>query len=226
MSIPVQLARFLGSGMTSQRARDRLVSRLRQLGIQNPAVLDVLRFTPRHVFVDEALSSYAYDNTALPIGYGQTISQPYIVARMTEILLSGGPLQRVLEVGTGCGYQTAVLAQLVGQIDSVERIAPLLAAAQARIQGLGLNNVRFHHSDGSWGWPAQAPYQGILVAAAPEEVPSVLLEQLDLNASLIIPVGPQEGVQVLQQITRTRSGYRRCDLEPVSFVPMRAGMTP
>ena len=153
--------------MTSARTRDRLVQRLREQGIRNPEVLERVRTVPRHIFVDEALASRAYEDTALPIGFGQTISQPYIVARMTEALLEGGPLRNVLEIGTGCGYQTAVLSALVVKLYTIERVEPLLRRAKERAKELGLKNLRFRHGDGSLGWPAYAPFDGILVAAAP-----------------------------------------------------------
>src|SRR6202162_4231498 len=159
--------RFAGIGMTSARTRDRLVQRLREQGIVNAAVLDRIRNVPRHIFVDEALASRAYEDTALPIGFGQTISQPYIVARMTEALLEGGPLSKVLEIGTGCGYQTAVLAPLVGRVYSIERIEALQKRARARCTELQIRNVRFRHGDGTLGWRSQAPFAGILGAGAP-----------------------------------------------------------
>src|SRR5580658_10446321 len=193
--------RMSGIGMTSARTRDRLVQRLRDQGIANPAVLDRIRNVPRHIFVDEALGSRAYEDTALPIGFGQTISQPYIVARMTEALLEGGPLARVLEIGTGCGYQTAVLSPLVTTLFTIERIAPLMERARERIKELGLRNVRFRHGDGSVGWKALAPFDGILVAAAPLSVPQALLEQLQLGGRLVVPVGP-ETRQELVRVTR------------------------
>src|ERR1700683_1027726 len=157
--------RFAGIGMTSARTRDRLVQRLRDQGIVNPAVLDRIRNVPRHIFVDEALASRAYEDTALPIGFGQTISQPYIVARMTEALLEGGPLGRVLEIGTGCGYQSAVLAPLVTSLFTIERIGPLMERARERLKELGIKNVRFRHGDGSVGWKALAPFDGLPAAA-------------------------------------------------------------
>src|ERR1700754_2999767 len=170
--------RLAGIGMTSARTRDRLVQRLRDQGIANLAVLDRIRNLPRHLFVDEALGTRAYEDTALPIGFGQTISQPYIVARMTEALLEFGPLHNVLEVGTGCGYQTAVLAPLVGKLYSIERIEPLLVRAKDRLKEIGIRNVRFRHGDGTTGWKSHAPFDGILVAAAPLTVPETLLQQL------------------------------------------------
>jgi protein-L-isoaspartate(D-aspartate) O-methyltransferase len=215
--------RFSGIGMTSARTRDRLVQRLRDQGIKSLDVLDRIRNLPRHIFVDEALSSRAYEDTALPIGFGQTISQPYIVARMTEALLEGGPLQNVLEIGTGCGYQTAVLAGLVGRISTIERIEPLLKRAKERLKDLGIKNVRFRHGDGSAGWASQAPFDGILVAAAPLRVPEALLEQLAVGGRLIMPVGP-EGQQELIRFTKREQKVDRQSLGPVSFVPLLGGV--
>lgn len=213
-----------GIGMTSQRTRDRLVQRLRDEGIENRQVLEVIRNTPRHIFVDEALASRSYEDTALPIGFGQTISQPYVVARMTAVLLETGPLNRVLEVGTGSGYQAAVMAPLAGEVYSVERIRPLLDQARARLTKLQLRNVRLKHSDGSWGWPEFAPYDGIIATAAPEQVPQTLLEQLAVGGRLVMPVGPQ-GVQELILLTRTPTGIERQVLDQVSFVPMLGGVS-
>ena len=206
--------------------RERLIQQLRTQGIQNSQVLEVMRTIPRHLFVDEALSSHAYANHALPIGQGQTISQPYIVARMTEELLSQGYLDNVLEVGTGCGYQTAVLAQLVGQVYSVERIKSLLTKAFDRLQSLELFNVQLNHNDGYWGWSEHAPYQGIMVTAAPTCVPDALLEQLAIGGSMVIPVGPQNGPQTLLKIIRIRPRrYEQYTLDDVSFVPLREGLS-
>jgi protein-L-isoaspartate(D-aspartate) O-methyltransferase len=216
-------ARMAGIGMTSARTRERLVMRLREQGLKDPAVLDRIRNVPRHLFVDEALSSRAYEDTALPIGYGQTISQPYVVARMTEALLGGGSLRNVLEVGTGCGYQTAVLAPLVGRIWSLERIKPLLERARQLLKELGVKNVRLRHADGATGWKAHAPYDGIIVAAAPHAVPQALLEQLSPDGGrLVLPVGP-EGAQELLRITRREDHYLREKLGAVSFVPLVGG---
>jgi protein-L-isoaspartate(D-aspartate) O-methyltransferase len=215
--------RFSGIGMTSARTRDRLVQRLREQGIENLAVLDRIRNVPRHIFVDEALGSRAYEDTALPIGYGQTISQPYIVARMTEALLQGGTAENVLEVGTGCGYQTAVLAPLVGRLYTIERIEPLLARARERLKQLGIRNVRFRHGDGTLGWSAHAPYDGILVAAAPLTVPEALIKQLKVGGRLIVPIGP-EGEQELVRFTRGEPRVERESLGPVAFVPLLGGM--
>lgn len=210
-----------GIGMTSQRTRDRLIERLREKGIRNEQVLEVIRRTPRHLFVDEALSSRAYEDTALPIGYNQTISQPYIVARMTEILMEVKP-QKVLEVGTGSAYQAAVLAQLVPKVYTVERILALVPLARQRLRELNLRNVSLKQSDGSWGWPQQAPFDAILVTAAPAEIPPALLEQLADGGRMVIPVGAGSG-QTLAVITRRGSTYEREDLEPVTFVPLVGG---
>lgn len=209
--------------MTSQRARNRLVEQLREMGIQSEAVLEVMRNIPRHIFVDEALASRAYDNTALPIGHNQTISQPYIVARMTEALLDDIRPQNILEVGTGCGYQTAVLSRLVKQVYSIERIDALLYKARERFYALKFSNISARHGDGNLGWPEHAPFDGILVAAAPIGVPESLLEQLAMNGKLIIPVG-KSGEQELLSITRTADGYEEKRLDVVSFVPMLEGM--
>jgi protein-L-isoaspartate(D-aspartate) O-methyltransferase len=214
--------RFSGIGMTSARTRDRLVQRLREQGIANLAVLDRVRNVPRHIFVDEALGSRAYEDTALPIGFGQTISQPYIVARMTEALLEAGAADSVLEVGTGCGYQTAVLAPLVARVYSIERIEPLLARARERLKELGIRNVRFRHGDGTLGWKAHAPYDGILVAAAPLTVPEALISQLRVGGRLIVPVGP-EGEQELVRFTRREQRVERESLGAVAFVPLLGG---
>jgi protein-L-isoaspartate(D-aspartate) O-methyltransferase len=214
--------RLSGIGMTSARTRDRLVQRLREQGIASLAVLDRIRNVPRHIFVDEALGSRAYEDTALPIGFGQTISQPYIVARMTEALLQGGPLTKVLEVGTGCGYQTAVLAPLVERVFTIERIEPLLERAKERLKELGVRNVRFRHGDGSVGWKSQAPFDGILVAAAPLVVPEALLKQLQVGGRLLVPVGP-EGEQELVRFTRREQRIERESLGPVAFVPLLGG---
>ena len=214
--------RLAGIGMTSARTRDRLVQRLRDQGITNLAVLDRIRNVPRHIFVDEALGSRAYEDTALPIGFGQTISQPYIVARMTEALLEGGALHSVLEVGTGCGYQTAVLAPLVDRLYTIERIEPLLTRARERIKELGIRNVRLRHGDGILGWKGHAPFDGILVAAAPLTVPEALVKQLKVGGRLLVPVGP-EGEQELIRFTRKEQRIEKESLGPVAFVPLLGG---
>jgi protein-L-isoaspartate(D-aspartate) O-methyltransferase len=208
--------------MTSQRTRDRLVDRIRAQGVVDPSVLRIMGQTPRHIFVDEALASRAYEDTALPIGHGQTISQPYIVARMTELLLGGERLRRVLEVGTGCGYQTAVLAQLVGAVYSVERVDALVKQARERLYALGLHNVRVRHGDGSLGWPEHAPYDGILLTAAPQAIPHALCEQLALGGRLVAPVGGRGG-QRLTLLLHDESGLHQQTLDSVSFVPLVGG---
>ena len=215
--------RLTGIGMTSARTRDRPVQRLRDQGITNLAVLDRVRNVPRHIFVDEALGTRAYEDTALPIGFGQTISQPYIVARMTEALLEGGPLRSVLEVGTGCGYQTAVLSPLVERLYTIERIEPLMIRAKERIKELGIRNVRFRHGDGIAGWKAHSPFDGILVAAAPLTVPEALIQQLKVGGRLLVPVGP-EGEQVLIRFTRKEQRVEKESLGPVAFVPLLGGI--
>ena len=214
--------RLSGIGMTSARTRDRLVQRLREQGIANLAVLERIRNVPRHIFVDEALGSRAYEDTALPISYGQTISQPYIVARMTEALLEAGAAENILEVGTGCGYQTAVLAPLVTRLYTIERIEPLLARARQRLKELGIRNVRFRHGDGTLGWKAHAPFDGILVAAAPLTVPEALVRQLRVGGRLLVPIGP-EGEQELVRLTRREQGLQRESLGAVAFVPLLGG---
>ena len=216
--------RLSGIGMTSARTRDRLVQRLREQGISNLAVLERIKNVPRHIFVDEALGSRAYEDTALPIGFGQTISQPYIVARMTEALLEGGAVDNVLEVGTGCGYQSAVLAPLVSHLNTIERIEPLLVRARERLKELGIRNVRFRHGDGSQGWKAHAPFDGILVAAAPLTVPEALIKQLKVGGRLIVPVGP-EGEQQLVRFTRREQRVEREVLGQVAFVPLLGGIS-
>ena len=208
--------------MTSMRTRERLIERLMKEGISNRAVLDAVRNMPRHIFVDEALASRAYEDTALPIGHGQTISQPYIVARMTEVLVSDGPLNKVLEIGTGCGYQTAILARLVKQVYSVERIKALLNQSRNRFLELNLNNISVRYNDGSWGWPEHAPYDGIIVTAAPLEVPTELIEQLEIGGRMVIPVG-ERSTQHLLLIRRTSNGYEEEVLEKVRFVSLLGG---
>jgi len=209
--------------MTSQRTRDRLVERLRAKGIKDERVLEVMRTTPRHIFVDEAMASRAYEDTALPIGHSQTISQPYIVARMTEILLENGIPDVVLEVGTGSGYQSAILSRLVPKVYTVERISALLQKARDAHRKLGLMNVFSKHSDGSWGWQPNAPYAAIMVTAAPKVVPQGLLDQLAVGGRMVIPVGSTGGVQELKLYIRTAEGVEESTLELVSFVPLLDG---
>tara|TARA_R110000823_G_scaffold268395_2_gene388273 strand:+ start:576 stop:1184 length:609 start_codon:yes stop_codon:yes gene_type:complete len=199
----------------------RLVQRLKESGIESDRVLDVMGQVPRHIFLDEALSHRAYEDTSLPIGYGQTLSQPYIVARMTELLLRHEPA-RVLELGTGSGYQTAVLSQLFGQIYSVERIKPLQDRARDRLRQLNIRNVMLKHADGGMGWPERGPFDGIIVTAAPMEVPSELLDQLADGGVLVAPVGEEH--QVLVEVIRNGDRFERRELEPVRFVPLLGGV--
>lgn len=212
-----------GIGMTSRRTRERMINRLIEQGISSHKILDAMRNVPRHLFMDDALASRAYEDTALPIGHGQTISQPYIVAKMTELLIDQRQLKNVLEIGTGCGYQTAVLAHLIEHVNTVERIYPLYKQARDRLWELDIRNVSYLHSDGGWGWEAKAPFDGILVAAAPPEIPEKLLEQLAVGGIMLIPIGRERGVQELQRVIRTESGYEIESLEPVSFVPFLSG---
>jgi protein-L-isoaspartate(D-aspartate) O-methyltransferase len=215
--------RLSGIGMTSARTRERLVQRLQEQGIADPRVLDRIRNVPRHLFMDEALASRAYEDTALPIGFGQTISQPYVVARMTEALLAAGEAIRVLEIGTGCGYQTAVLSPLVKEMYTIERIASLLGRARRTLRELKIRNVNFRHDDGSVGWAARAPFDGILLTAAPHVVPQTLFDQLKVGGNLIAPVGP-EGRQELFRYTKGESRIDRQSLGAVSFVPLVSGL--
>ena len=210
-----------GIGMTSQRTRERLIARLREEGIRDEKVLTAMLEIPRHIFVDEAIASRAYEDTALPIGYGQTISQPYIVARMTEILRGGAPLGKVLEIGTGCGYQTAVLAKVAQEVYSVERINPLLMKARGHLRELRARNVKLKYADGAMGIPEMAPYDGILVACGATHVPQELLHQLAVGGRMVIPVG--SGDQTLTLIERTPDAYIQTKLEAVKFVPLLGG---
>ena len=213
-----------GIGMTSRRTRERLIQRLQEQGIQSAAVLDALRNVPRHLFLDEALAHRAYEDTALPIGHNQTLSQPYIVARMTEVLLAGGHLHSVLEVGTGSGYQTAVLAGLVDRVFSLERIRPLQEKARQRFSRLSLYNVQLRLSDGGMGWPTEKKFDGIIVTAAPNELPTALLQQLSPDGGrLIAPVG-QRGGQYLELVIRQGNDFKCEQLEPVRFVPLLSGV--
>ena len=219
---PVDLS---GSGMTSQRARERLLQSLQDQGIDNQAVLDAMRKVPRHIFLDEALAHRAYENTALPIGHSQTISQPYIVALMTQLVLAWGPRHKVLEVSTGSGYQAAVLAHLVTKVYTVERIKPLLVKARERFRQLGLRNIISGHSDGGEGWAQYAPYDAIIGTAAPQQVPEQLLHQLAANGILVIPVGA-EGAQELRVIQRMgdTNNFEEEVITKVRFVPLVSGV--
>lgn len=212
-----------GIGMTSARTRERLIHRLAGAGIRDPSVLDTMRRLPRHLFVDEALATRAYEDSALPIGYGQTISRPYTVARMTEALLAHGRPDTLLEIGTGSGYQTAVLASLVRRVYSIERVAGLLERALATLKRLELRNVRVRHGDGALGWREYAPFGGILVTAAPMGIPRLLVDQLQPGGCMVLPIGPPER-QVLVRVVRTETGYDHEILEPVTFVPLLGGL--
>ncbi len=211
-----------GIGMTSLRTRERMLGRLREQGIKDEVVLSAISATPRHIFVDEALSIRAYEDVSLPIGFGQTISQPYIVARMSELLRNGNALQKVLEIGTGCGYQTAVLSKLAQEVYSVERIRPLVMKARGHLRELKCANVKLDHADGNMGLSEVAPFDGIIVTAAASHIPQDLLEQLAINGRLIIPVGTEE--QILHLVERvSQLEYRQTKLEAVKFVPLLGG---
>lgn len=208
--------------MTSQRTRDRMLSRLREQGIKDEIVLSAIGSIPRHIFVDEALSIRAYEDVSLPIGFGQTISQPYIVGRMSELLRNGQPLEKVLEIGTGCGYQTAVLSKLAKEVFSVERIRPLVMKARGHLRELKCINVKLAHADGNIGLAEVAPFNAILVTAAASHIPQDLLDQLAIGGRLIIPVGTDE--QILHLVERvSQTEYRQTKLEPVKFVPLLGG---
>lgn len=215
--------RHTGIGMTSQRTRSRMVERLRQLGIKDEVVLSALNAIPRHIFIEEALSSRAYEEISLPIGFGQTISNPYIVARMAELLRAGGELGKVLEIGTGCGYQAAVLSRIAREVYSVERIAPLLSKARLSLRELRLPNVRVKHADGSKGFPDLGLFDGIIMAAAATHVPPELVQQLAVGGRMVLPIG--SGEQRLRLIERTPHGLVETDLEPVKFVPLLQGVS-
>jgi len=211
-----------GIGMTSARTRDRLVQRLRDQGIRSEAVLAQIRNVPRHLFVDEALASRAYEDTALPIGLGQTISQPYVVAKMTEALLDGFEGESVLEIGTGCGYQTAVMAPLVKKVYTVERVPELLRKTRQRLRDLDIYNVQYRPGDGWEGWPKYAPYDGIIVTAAANRLPEKLLQQLAPGGRMVIPVG-EPGYQELTLVMRKDDHFEQVSLGGVSFVPLVPG---
>lgn len=210
-----------GIGMTSQRTRERMLARLREQGIKDEVTLTAIGSIARHIFVDEALSSRAYEDVSLPIGFGQTISQPYIVARMTEILRAGKALGKVLEIGTGCGYQTAVLSKIAKEVYSLERISPLLMKARGHLRELRMSNIKLKHADGIMGLPDLAPFDGIMVTAAASHIPDDLLLQLAVGGRLVIPVGTEE--QILYLIERTPDDYLKTKLEAVKFVPLLGG---
>ena len=209
--------------MTSQRTRERLIQRLMDQGITQFEVLEAIRSVPRHLFVDEALAHRSYEDTALPIGYGQTLSKPYVVARMSELALARGRPKKVLELGSGSGYQTAILASLVDEICAIERIKPLLERARRQLRALRVRNVRLRHGDGLEGWASEAPFDLILGAAAPERLPTQLLEQLTPGGRLILPVGGER--QQLIMVTATAEGYVEEVIEEVNFVPMVRGVS-
>jgi protein-L-isoaspartate(D-aspartate) O-methyltransferase len=213
-----------GIGMTSQRTRARMVERLREQGIADERVLQAMAAVPRHLFVEEALASRAYEDTALPIGFGQTISQPFVVARMIEILIRDRPLGKVLEIGTGCGYQAAVLASLAAEVYSVERIKELHERARANLRDLRLKNLRLAHGDGAAGLDKAAPFDSIILAAAAPQMPQALLQQLARGGRMILPLRePGAGAQRLVLVERSRLGYSESALDPVRFVPLQAG---
>jgi len=214
--------RHSGIGMTSQRTRLRMVERLRTQGIADEVILSVLGSIPRHLFIEEALASRAYEDVSLPINYGQTISSPWIVARMSELLRDNEPLEKVLEIGTGCGYQTAVLAQIAEKVYSVERIGPLLTRTRIRLQELQIRNIYLRHADGLHGFVETAPFDGIIMTAAATHIPDSLLEQLDVGGRMIFPKGTQK--QNLCMIERTEAGYSEIILEEVNFVPLLSGV--
>lgn len=210
-----------GIGMTSPRTRMRMLERLREQGIKNEAVLAAMFEVPRHLFIDEALASRAYDDVSLPINFNQTISQPYIVARMIEVLLEAGPLKRVLEIGTGCGYQAAVLAQIFPEVYSVERIQPLYERARRTLRDLKIRNASVRYADGTAGLPEAAPFDGIIMAAAAPALSQALREQLAIGGRMVLPMGTHE--QWLHLVERDARGYRDSRLEAVKFVPLLSG---
>ena len=212
-----------GIGMTSQRTRSRLVSRLRDKGIKEESVLEAIETTPRHIFIDEAMAHRAYEDTALPIGMGQTISQPYIVARMTEILVNSGMMGNVLEIGTGCGYQTSILSKVSFQVYSIERIEVLQKKAVERFKAQELTNITHKHGDGFLGWSEHAPFDAIIVTAAPDNIPPILVEQLALGGHMVIPVSQPNGEQLLYLLEKTEEGMNQLEVEAVKFVPLLSG---
>jgi len=215
--------KLAGIGMTSQRTRSRLVSRLRDKGIKEESVLAAIESTPRHIFIDEAMAHRAYEDTALPIGMGQTISQPYIVARMTEILVDSGIMGNVLEIGTGCGYQTSILSKLSFQVFTIERIAALQKLAVERFKELALNNISFKHGDGFLGWSVHSPFDAIIVTAAPDNIPPILVDQLAEGGRMIIPISQSSGEQQLVLLEKTADGMTQLEVETVKFVPLLSG---
>ena len=221
---PLPPSALKGEGMTSQRARDRLAAKLKDEGIKDARVIEVIRNLPRHHFIDQALHSRAYENTALPIGHGQTISQPWVVARMTEALLEFGLPQKVLEIGTGSGYQAVVLASLVPQLYTVERIEELLRQARRRFRQLGLANIRSRHDDGKLGWPDEAPFDAIILTAAGDTIPTQLLDQLSPTGVLVAPVGSPSHQMLIRMRGDGQGDFIQEELGPVSFVPLLGGI--
>ena len=221
---PLPPSALKGEGMTSQRARDRLATKLKEEGIRDQRVIDVIRNTPRHHFIDQALHSRAYENTALPIGHGQTISQPWVVARMTEALLEFGVPQKVLEIGTGSGYQAVVLAQIVPQIYTVERIEELLRQARRRFRQLGLTNIRSRHDDGKLGWADEAPFDAIILTAAGDAIPHAVLDQLSPTGVLVAPVGSPSNQMLIRMRGDGQGDFIQEELGAVSFVPLLGGI--
>lgn len=226
---PLPASALKGEGMTSQRARDRLAQMLKESGIQDPRVIEVIRQLPRHHFIDQAMQARAYENTPLPIGHGQTISQPWVVARMTEALLApfkaaGAVPQKVLEIGTGSGYQAAVLAALVGEIFTVERIEELLRQARRRFRQLGIGNLRSRHDDGKLGWAQEAPFDAVVITAAGDAIPSAILEQLTPHGVLVAPVGSPSSQTLIRLIGDGHGDFEQEELGAVSFVPLLGGI--
>ena len=221
---PLPPSALKGEGMTSQRARDRLAATLKESGIQDARVIDVIRHLPRHHFIDQALHSRAYENTALPIGHGQTISQPWVVARMTEALLEFGVPQKVLEIGTGSGYQAAVLAALVPQVYTVERIEELLRQARRRFRQLGISNLRSRYDDGKLGWPDEGPFDAVILTAAGDAIPSAILDQMTPTGVLVAPVGSPSSQTLIRMRGDGQGDFIQEELGPVSFVPLLGGI--
>jgi protein-L-isoaspartate(D-aspartate) O-methyltransferase len=221
---PLPPSALKGEGMTSQRARDRLAATLKESGIQDARVIDVIRHLPRHHFIDQALHSRAYENTALPIGHGQTISQPWVVARMTEALLEFGVPQKVLEIGTGSGYQAAVLAALVPQVYTVERIEELLRQARRRFRQLGISNLRSRYDDGKLGWPDEGPFDAVILTAAGDAIPHAILDQMTPTGVLVAPVGSPSSQTLIRMRGDGQGDFIQEELGPVSFVPLLGGI--
>ena len=221
---PLPPSALKGEGMTSQRARDRLASTLKETGIRDARVIDVIRNLPRHHFIDQALHSRAYENTALPIGHGQTISQPWVVARMTEALLEFGMPQKVLEIGTGSGYQAAVLSALVPQVYTVERIEELLRQARRRFRQLGITNLRSRYDDGKLGWPDEGPFDAVILTAAGDAIPHAILDQMTPTGVLVAPVGSPSSQTLIRMRGDGQGDFVQEELGPVSFVPLLGGI--